>query len=48
MIYRSDDRTCANCNAPDWTGAPMPTPTETRPQVVDPGPHTRSCICLKA
>ncbi|TXG85593.1 MAG: PBP1A family penicillin-binding protein [Sphingomonadales bacterium] len=36
VIYRSDDRTCANCNAPDWTGAPMPTPTETRPQVVDP------------
>jgi penicillin-binding protein 1A len=36
VIWRSDTRPCAGCNAPDWNGRPMPRPPLRTRQVVDP------------
>ncbi|PHR16400.1 MAG: penicillin-binding protein [Sphingopyxis sp.] len=36
VIYRSDRRTCENCNMDDWDGEPMPRPRPAGKQLMDP------------
>ncbi|QPQ55017.1 PBP1A family penicillin-binding protein [Allosphingosinicella flava] len=36
VIYRTDTRPCAGCNAPDWDGRPMPRPPLRTKQLMDP------------
>jgi penicillin-binding protein 1A len=34
-VFRADDRPCEGCNAPAYTGQPMPRPADVRRQVMD-------------
>ena len=36
VIWRADERTCTNCNMPDWDGKPMPRFAPRGKQVMDP------------
>ena len=35
-IFRHEERTCTECNVPDWTGQPEPQLADNREQVLDP------------